>query len=118
MQVLPIERVGGSVLQTIVSRKMPLTTARKNAASFTRQMQVMTLRTIIITYRDPMGMSVAAMQATLMGLRIGWIFLRLGRDQTGIRSREGFLYISPALEGYLFLVFEIYRLSVDITVFN
>ncbi|ROW08907.1 hypothetical protein VMCG_02679 [Cytospora schulzeri] len=90
----------------------------KNAPSFTRQMQVMTSRTVKTTYRDPMGMIAAGMQAILMGLCIGWIFLHLGRDQAGIRSREGFLYISPALEGYLFLVFEIYRLTVDMAVFD
>ncbi|KAG8157735.1 hypothetical protein KVR01_012397 [Diaporthe batatas] len=89
-----------------------------NATSFTRQMRVMTSRTLKTTYRDPMGMMAAIMQAVVMGLCTGYIFYQLGRDQAGIRSRQGFLYTTSALEGYLFLVFEVYRLTQEIGVFD
>lgn len=90
----------------------------KHATSFTRQVQVMTSRTLKTTYRDPMGMVAAIMQAAFMGLCTGYIFFNLGRDQAGIRSRQGFLYTTSALEGYLFLVFEVYRLTIDMPVFD
>lgn len=89
-----------------------------NATSFARQMRVMTSRTFKTTYRDPMGMMAAIMQAIIMGLCTGYIFYQLGRDQAGIRSRQGFLYTTSALEGYLFLVFEVYRLTQEIGVFD
>ncbi|KKY31154.1 putative pleiotropic drug resistance protein 1 [Diaporthe ampelina] len=89
-----------------------------NATAFARQMRVMTSRTFKTTYRDPMGMMAAIMQAVIMGLCTGYIFYQLGRDQAGIRSRQGFLYTTSALEGYLFLVFEVYRLTQEIGVFD
>jgi len=48
----------------------------------------------------------------------GWVFFQLGRDQSGIRSREGALYNAAALQGYLILMFETYRLSIDIQLFD
>lgn len=95
-----------------------LSTQNKHGASFTRQLVVMTSRTLKTTYRDPMGMVAAIMQAILMGLCTGYIFYDLGRDQAGIRSREGFMYSAAALEGYIFLVFEVYRLTQDLPVFD
>lgn len=93
-------------------------TQARQGASFNRQLVVMTSRTLRTTYRDPMGMVAAIMQAILMGLCTGYIFYDLGRDQAGIRSREGFMYATAALEGYLFLVFELYRLTQDLPVFD
>lgn len=89
-----------------------------HGASFTRQLLVMTSRTLKTTYRDPMGMVAAIMQAVIMGLCTGYIFYDLGRDQAGIRSRQGFMYTTAALEGYLFLVFEVYRLTLDLPIFD
>lgn len=53
-----------------------------------------------------------------MGVMCGLIFLRLGSDLAGIRSREGAMYTASALQGYLILLFETYRLTVDIEVFD
>ncbi|ROW07281.1 hypothetical protein VMCG_03955 [Cytospora schulzeri] len=89
-----------------------------HATPFTRQLHVMTSRTFKTTCRDPMGMMAAIMQAIIMGLCTGYIFYQLGRDQAGIRSRQGFMYTTSSLEGYLFLVFEVYRLTQDIAVFD
>ncbi|KAK7736685.1 hypothetical protein SLS53_006893 [Cytospora paraplurivora] len=95
-------------------------TVRKSTYTtpFTRQLRVMTSRTFRTTCRDPMGMMAAIMQAVIMGLCTGYIFYQLGRDQAGIRSRQGFMYTTSSLEGYLFLVFEVYRLTQDIAVFD
>lgn len=90
----------------------------KHNASFTRQLRVMTFRALKTTYRDPMGMAAALMQAVVMGLCTGYIFFDLNRDQSGIRSRQGFMYTTAALEGYLFLSLEVYRLTQDLPLFD
>ncbi|KAI1082153.1 P-loop containing nucleoside triphosphate hydrolase protein [Whalleya microplaca] len=83
-----------------------------------RQLKVLTDRTLKTTYRDPMGMAGSIMEAILMAIITGYIFYNLPRDQPGIRSRQGALYISVGLQGYLFLTFEIYRLTMDIPTFD
>ncbi|KAI0835944.1 P-loop containing nucleoside triphosphate hydrolase protein [Hypoxylon sp. FL0890] len=87
-------------------------------ASFFRQLRVLTDRTFKTTYRDPMGMAGSLMESIMMALITGYAFYNLPRDQGGIRSREGALYISVGLQGYLFLTFEIYRLTLDIPTFD
>lgn len=85
---------------------------------FIRQTRVLTSRTLLTTLRDPLGMTGSLIEAIGMGLMTGWVFLSLGKDQSGIRSREGALYTAAALQGYLILIYETYRLSIDIQVFD
>ncbi|TVY22935.1 putative ABC transporter ATP-binding protein/permease [Lachnellula hyalina] len=85
---------------------------------FIRQTRVLTSRTFKTTLRDPMGMTGSVVEAIGMGIMTGWVFLSLGRDQSGIRSREGALYTAAALQGYLILVYETYRLTIDIQLFD
>ncbi|KAI1122767.1 P-loop containing nucleoside triphosphate hydrolase protein [Nemania abortiva] len=92
--------------------------ARHHHASFVRQVRVLTSRTFKVTYRDPLGMAGSILEVIFMAVITGYIFYNLGRDQPGIRSRQGALYISIALQGYLFLTFEIYRMSLDIPTFD
>lgn len=87
-------------------------------AGFFRQMQVLTYRTFKVTYRDPMGMTAAILEAVLLGAITGYMFWNVGRDQAGIRSREGGLYITSGLQGYLILLFEVYRLTIDMPTFD
>ncbi|KAH7322700.1 pleiotropic drug resistance protein [Stachybotrys elegans] len=87
-------------------------------AGFVRQLCVLTDRTLKVTYRDPLGMIAAISQAILMGIVTGYIFYDLGRDQQGIRSRQGGLYTAAALQGYLVLLFEVYRLTIDMPTFD
>ncbi|KAI0388426.1 P-loop containing nucleoside triphosphate hydrolase protein [Xylariaceae sp. FL0594] len=87
-------------------------------AGFIRQVKVLTDRTFKVTYRDPMGMASSILEAVLLAIISGYIFFNLPRDQSGIRSREGALYISVALQGYLFLNYEIYRMSLDVPTFD
>lgn len=103
------------VVETTAQRKRPKIGQH---ADFFRQLRVLTDRTLKVTYRDPMGMAGSIMEALLMALITGYIFYNLARDQSGIRSRQGALYISVALQGYLFLTFEIYRLTMDIPTFD
>ncbi|KAH6694186.1 ABC transporter-like protein [Leptodontidium sp. MPI-SDFR-AT-0119] len=85
---------------------------------FIRQTRVLTSRTFLTTYRDPMGMAGSLSEAALMGILTGWVFFGLTRDQSGIRSRQGALYNAAALQGYLILMFETYRLTVDVQLFD
>lgn len=87
-------------------------------STFSRQLQVLTARTLKVTYRDSMGMFGSLLEALVMGVIMGWIFLQLGEDQAGIRSREGALYSACSLQGYLILIYEIYRLTIDIELFD
>jgi ABC-type multidrug transport system ATPase subunit len=87
-------------------------------SAFGRQVKVLTARTLKVTYRDPMGMTGSLMEAVAMGVMTGWVFLSLASDQSGIRSRQGALYTAAALQGYLILMYETYRLSVDIELFD
>lgn len=87
-------------------------------AGFLRQLQVLTDRTLKVTYRDPLGMTASIVEAILMGIVTGYIFFDLGRDQAGIRSRQGGLYTAAGLQGYLILLFEVYRMTIDIPTFD
>ncbi|KAG5960110.1 hypothetical protein E4U57_000269 [Claviceps arundinis] len=87
-------------------------------AGFLRQLHVLTGRTLKVTYRDPLGMTASILEAVIMGIVTGYIFFDLGRDQAGIRSREGGLYSVASLQGYLVLLFEIYRMTIDIPTFD
>jgi hypothetical protein len=46
------------------------------------------------------------------------MFYDLGRDQVGIRSRQGCLYVAASLQGYLVLIFETYRMTLDMPIFD
>ncbi|ESZ90351.1 ABC transporter [Sclerotinia borealis F-4128] len=85
---------------------------------FIRQTRVLTSRTFVTTYRDPMGMFGSLVEAIGMGIMSGWVFFNLREDLSGIRSREGALYNAAALQGYLMLLFETYRLTIDIQLFD
>ena len=98
------------------SGRAPLTNSGRSP--FSRQVQVQTLRTIKTTWRDPMGMSGSLVEVLGMSIITGWIFLHLDGSLTGIRSREGALYTAGSLQGYLILLFETYRLTLDIGVFD
>ena len=87
-------------------------------ASFFRQLRVLSDRTFKVTYRDPLGMAASILEAIFMGIITGYLFFDLGRDQSGIRSREGGLYTAAGLQGYLILIFEVYRMTIDIPTFD
>ncbi|KAG6002189.1 hypothetical protein E4U54_000935 [Claviceps lovelessii] len=101
----------------IVESKQKKAVARTHA-SFLRQLHVLTDRTLKVTYRDPLGMTASIIEAILMGIVTGYIFFELGRDQAGIRSRQGGLYSAAGLQGYLILLFEVYRMTIDIPTFD
>ncbi|KIY48216.1 hypothetical protein FISHEDRAFT_43790 [Fistulina hepatica ATCC 64428] len=88
-------------------------------ASFLHQFSVLARRDIVVTIRDQTGIMSMWSEGVLMGLACGLIFLNLPRTLSGIRSREAALYATSSLQGYLILLFEIWRLArVDIAVFD
>lgn len=87
-------------------------------SGFIRQVRVLTARTFKITRRDPLGVAGSLIEAITMAIITGLIFLQLDESLSGIRSREGALYTAAALQGYLILLFETYRLTLDIELFD
>ena len=76
-----------------------------------QQIRVLTIRTWIVTVRDPMGMIGSLVEAIGMGVITGWIFYQLDGSLSGIRSKQGALYTAAALQGYLILLYETFRLQ-------
>ena len=91
--------------------------SRAQGVKFSRQLMVMARRSAKTTLRDPMGMAGCICQALFMGLVYGWVFFQLGKDEAGIRSREGAIYIA-VYQSYLMLMLEVYRLTIDIRLFD
>ena len=87
-------------------------------AGFARQVNVLARRTFKITWRDPYGMAGSLFEATMMSIVTGWIFLHLDGSLQGIRSREGGIYIASALQSYLVMLYELYRLTSEIQTFD
>ncbi|EXJ95582.1 hypothetical protein A1O1_00704 [Capronia coronata CBS 617.96] len=79
---------------------------------------VHTRRTFVVTCRDRLGLVASTVESLSMGIMSGWIFYQLGGDLAGIRSRQGAMYSACALQGYLILLFETYRLTMDIQIYD
>ncbi len=109
------EHISGGNISDMARSKVSQKEQRSN---FMRQLKVLTARTNKVTIRDPMGTSACLVEAILMGIITGWIFYQLTEDQSGIRSRQGCLYTAAGLQGYLIMMFEIFRLSMDIQLFD
>ena len=90
----------------------------RNRSSFQHQVRVQTARTIKTAWRDPFGISGSLSEALILGIITGWVFLNIDESLTGIRSRVGALYTAAVQQGFLILIFEIYRLAQEIIVFD
>lgn len=97
----------------------PLTVADGTGFNFYwHQILVHTRRTLVVTCRDRLGLLASIVESLSMGIMSGWIFYQLGTDLSGIRSRQGAMYSACALQGYLILLFETYRLTIDIQIYD
>lgn len=105
-------------LDQTLSAQHPTDITKARHISLFQQVRVLTARTWLVTLRDPMGMFGSLVEAITLGIVIGWIFLSLDGTRSGIRSRQGALYIASAMQGYLILLYETYRLTIDIRVFD
>ena len=72
-------------------------------ATLGHQIKVLTGRTFLVTFRDPMGIAGSVLEAITMAIITGWIFLQLDGSLSGIRSREGALYTAASLSKKFFL---------------
>lgn len=107
---------GDKSTDRIQPHKQPPPMSRRSAVG--RQIRVLTARTLKVTIRDPLGLIASVVEAIAMGVLMGWIFFSLDGSLAGIRSREGAVYTAAALQGYIILIFEAYRLTRDIEVFD
>ncbi|KAF2478083.1 ABC transporter-like protein [Lindgomyces ingoldianus] len=98
--------------------RRPVKVPNSKRTSLLQQIRVLTARTWVVTIRDPMGMFGSLVEAIGMAIITGWIFLQLDGSLSGIRSRQGALYTAAALQGYLILLYETYRLTTDIQLFD
>ncbi|KAK9385016.1 P-loop containing nucleoside triphosphate hydrolase protein [Lipomyces mesembrius] len=84
-----------------------------------REIIVLTTRTFKITYRDTLGLVAGILEAIFMGIMCGCVFYNLDDSLLGIRSVMGALYTANAMQGYLILMYETYRLcAIDMKVFD
>ncbi|EPS45803.1 hypothetical protein H072_167 [Dactylellina haptotyla CBS 200.50] len=91
----------------------------KNSASFMQKLMVQTSRCWVTTLRDPYGMAGSLFEAISLAVVAGWIYYLPDGSLLGIRSRVGSIYSAAALQGYLVMLYETWRLSVvDINVFD
>jgi ABC-type multidrug transport system ATPase subunit len=119
-----------SVTSTQIIRSLPewagnLTPFDANAGSaiqatinWSHRMYVHTHRNWVTTIRDRLGLLAAIIEAIGMGIASGWIYFGLGEDLTGIRSRQGAFFACVSLQPYLIMLFETYRLTIDIAIFD
>ncbi|KAH7118947.1 P-loop containing nucleoside triphosphate hydrolase protein [Dendryphion nanum] len=107
-----LENEKTSLVTKVSSRQLP------GHTSIIQQIRVLTMRTWIVTVRDPMGMIGSLVEAIGMGVITGWIFYQLDGSLSGIRSKQGALYTAAALQGYLILLYETFRLTTDIQLFD
>ena len=91
----------------------------QQSAPFIRQVRVLTSRTLLTTVRDPFGLIGSWSEAVFMGLVCGLIFYQIPHTLAGIRSTQAAFYFLGIAHSYLFILFEIYRLTrVDIQLFD
>lgn len=88
-------------------------------APFMRELWILTKRTHTLTVRDTSTLLALFAEAIIMGLICGWVYFKPPSDLPGIRTTVAAIYSSCALQGYLMLLFEVYRLcSTDIKIFD
>ncbi|KAK0471076.1 P-loop containing nucleoside triphosphate hydrolase protein [Armillaria novae-zelandiae] len=76
-------------------------------------------RKLKTSIRDPFGLSSALLEAIVLGLFVGVVFYNIPDSLSGIKTRQGLLYTSVALQGDLIMMYEIYRLTmIDLPVFD
>ncbi|KAK0504329.1 P-loop containing nucleoside triphosphate hydrolase protein [Armillaria luteobubalina] len=81
-------------------------------APVSRTVVTLLSRTLKTSFRDPLGLTTSWLEAVLMGVVVGLVFLQLPDSIAGIRSRQAALYTAVGLQGYLMVMYEVYRLTV------
>lgn len=84
---------------------------------FMQKVYVLTGRTFKTTVRDRIGLVGTFIRVIGMAVLNGWIFHGLDGSLTGIRSRQGSLYVASNLNGYITLLHEVIRFSSEAQAF-
>jgi hypothetical protein len=92
--------------------------SRNPKVSTWRQFTILTKRAAVVSIRDPMGVLATFAQSVIIALTMGVIFYKLDGSLRGIRSRSGAFYSAVALQGYQILIYECYRLSHEMELFD
>lgn len=100
------------------SNSLAFSTSKIARSALGRQIRVLTARTLKVTLRDPLGVTGSLLEAMIMGVLMGWIFLSLDGSLAGIRSKEGGVYTAASLQSYIILIYETYRMTLDIQLFD
>lgn len=102
----------------VLTVEEPTDMPRPKSVGFLRQVLVLTRRGIRVAIRDPLSVASMILEAIIMSFVSGWIFYQLPKDLAGIKSRQGALFSAFALQSYLLLLIEIYRLTSEYRLFD
>ena len=100
------------------SAEHPVKKSSQYTTTTTQQVRVLTSRTWKVIIRDPIGTLGSLIAATGLAVLSGLIFLQLNESLAGIHNRQGALYIGVTMQGYLVMLYEVYKLSQDIRLFD
>ncbi|AOA63141.1 Putative ABC transporter [Komagataella phaffii CBS 7435] len=91
----------------------------KSPVSFSKKIKILTRRDMLLSFRSPLILLSLLIETIAVSLICGWVFFIPGSSLRGIRTMTGALYTTNGLQPYLFLLFEVYRLSsVDIKIYD
>ncbi|KAG7664640.1 uncharacterized protein J8A68_001865 [[Candida] subhashii] len=91
---------------------------RRNHISFLKEIQILTSRTFLLSYRDYQSLLVLNLGSIVVSITAGWMFFRPKHDLAGIRSLISTLYVTLEMVGFCPMYFEVERLhNIDGKVF-
>ncbi|KAJ3063626.1 hypothetical protein HDU99_004762, partial [Rhizoclosmatium hyalinum] len=91
---------------------------RVQGAGFNEQVLVLTKRMLANMWEDRLTLWGSVLEVILMGLILGLLFWRPNQNPDGMYSRKSALYSACAMQNYLGVMFMIYKLSLDMKVFD
>ncbi|KAK9707994.1 hypothetical protein K7432_009885 [Basidiobolus ranarum] len=91
---------------------------RSYPSSLFVQIKTLTSRTFTNLRRDRMSLLGCFLEALIMSLVTGFLFLNLDNSLSGIQSRIGVIYISSSIHPYLIIVYSVYRIAHTIPAFD
>ncbi|KAI8841440.1 P-loop containing nucleoside triphosphate hydrolase protein [Chytriomyces cf. hyalinus JEL632] len=92
--------------------------SRVQGAGVVEQISVLSKRMVVNMWEDRLTLWGSVLEVILMGVVIGVIFWLPDQEPTGMYNRKSALYICTAMQNYLGLMFMIYKLTLDMQVFD
>ncbi|KND02196.1 uncharacterized protein SPPG_02683 [Spizellomyces punctatus DAOM BR117] len=87
-------------------------------ASFLGQTQILAERTFRNLLQDRLTLWGSVLEVLTLATAVGYVFYKLDETQSGILGRKSMLYITASVQNYLGLMFMIYKLSMEMKVFD